>query len=56
MEYTTENWSEYDDLILEIMLDKKVNLYEISIVLRRTLFEVQNRIIQRKLNKIGHIY
>ena len=50
MEYVKEVWSNYDDVILEIMINEKIDLYEISLTLKRTLLDVQNRVLEKKLN------
>lgn len=51
MEYVKEVWCNYDDVILEIMINEKIDLYEISLTLKRTLLDVQNRVLEKKLNK-----
>lgn len=51
MEYNNNSWTKYDDILLEILIKESIDLYEISIILKKTLFEIQSRVIIKQLNK-----
>jgi hypothetical protein len=38
-------WTDDDDILLDIMLSKKIKLDEIALILNKSLFDIQHRIV-----------
>ena len=52
MEKNNNKWSNMDDIALEILIGKNFDLYDISLILEKTLFAVQNRVFSKNLYNV----